>query len=320
MTMNHTLAFKKLIENCGLTAYRNEPLSRHSTWRIGGPADFLVEPNTIEHIRAIVGFTQRWSIPLLVIGKASNILFDDDGLRGIVVKLGHNFNRVSIRGRKVIAQCGVSVPRLAHTMCLAGLSGLEHAVGIPGTLGGLVNMNGGSQRKSISEVIEWVKVIDRHGHIHVLSKKDCGFSYRHSIFQNTDLIIVEAGLKLQCGESKVIHSKMLENLRSRRSKFPLRLPNCGSVFKSATEMYETVGPLGRVIEEAGLKGLRVGNAEVSRKHANFIVNKGSAEASDVRELIRQVRAVVYEKMGIWMDCEVRYVTSRGEICLAHEVL
>jgi len=302
----------------GLVPLLNEPLSRHCTWRIGGPADFLVEPSSETQIREILIFCRVKEIPYIVIGKGSNLLFSDDGLTGIVVKLGRKFARVSIRGRKVIAQSGVSVPRLAHTICLAGLSGLEHAVGIPGTLGGLVNMNGGSQRKSISEVIEWVRVIDRHGRIRVLSKKDCGFSYRHSIFQDTDSIIVETGLKLQYGESKTIHSKMLDILRSRRAKFPIRLPTCGSVLKCTPEMYATVGPPGKVIEELGLKGLRLGDAEVSRKHANFIVNVGNATASDAQELIRQIRTAVYDRTGIWMKCEVKFVNPMGQIQPAHK--
>jgi len=313
MTMNHTLAFKKLIENCGLTAYENEPLSRHCTWRIGGPADFLVEPSSETQVREILVFCRAKEIPYIVIGKGSNLLFDDAGLRGVIVKIDRHFSAVSVRENIIVAQSGVFVLRLARLTWRHGLSGLEHTVGIPGNLGGLVSMNGGSQRKSISEVVEWVRVIDRDGRIRVLSKKDCGFSYRHSIFQNTDLIIVEAALKLQYGESKIIHSKMLENLRSRRSKFPRHLPNCGSIFKSATEMYETVGPPGKVIEEAGLKGLRIGGAQVSRKHANFIVNTGNATAWDVLELIHQVRAIVYEKIGIWMTCEVKFVQADGRM-------
>jgi UDP-N-acetylmuramate dehydrogenase len=201
--------------------------------------------------------------------------------------------------------------------CIAGLSGLEHVVGIPGTLGGLVSMNGGSQRKSISEVVEWVRAVDRDGHIRVLSKNNCGFSYRHSVFQDTDLIIVEAALQLQYSESRIIHSNMLHNLRKRRSRFPLHLPNCGSIFRSTPEMYETIGSPGKIIEELQLKGCKIGGAEISRKHANFIVNKGRAKAQDVLRLIEIVRKRA-EALQVDLRCEVLYADVDGTIRCAEE--
>ena len=318
--MNHTLAFKKIIGKCGLTAYENEPLSRRCTWKIGGPADFLVEPSSETQIREILVFCRANQIPHIVIGKGSNLLFDDAGLRGIVISLDKHFSSVSVRESVIVAQSGVFVPRLARLAWRHGLSGLEHTVGIPGNLGGLVVMNGGSGRQGIGSCVRHVWVMDACGRAKVFNNNTCFFEYRQSIFQSLKMVITKVELKLEKKCSEAIRQDMLSVLRSRRSRLPRKEPNCGSVFRSDPGPYETVGPPGSIIEAVGLKGLRVGNAEVSRKHANFIVNKGGAKASDVLELIRQIRAVVYEKMGIWIECEVKYVTVMGKIWPVDEVL
>ncbi len=290
-----------------------EPLSRHCTWRIGGPADMLVEPRSIEQLSRLRRYIDDNNITSIVIGDGSNLLFDDAGFRGVVVKIGRSLSAFSIDGRMVRAEAGVAVPRLARAVGLAGLTGIEHIIGIPGTLGGLIVMNGGSRRKSIGEVVRMVEVVDCRGGIHRISHEECGFSYRRSVFQESDWVVVRAELELEYGDASAIRGEMLEVLRERRIKFPHHLPNCGSVFMSGVELYERFGPPGEVIEEAGLKGLRVGGAEVSSKHANFIINTGSAKSSEVRELVRQVRAAVYKRTGIWMECEVRHVSPIGKV-------
>lgn len=297
-----------------------EPLGRHCTWRIGGPADVLVEPRSIEQLSRLRRYIDDNNIASIVIGEGSNLLFDDAGFRGVVIKIGRSLSALSINGRMVRAEAGVAVPRLARVVGLAGLTGIEHIIGIPGTLGGLIVMNGGSRRKGIGEVVGMIEAIDCRGEIHRMSRDECGFSYRRSVFQESHWLVVRAELELEYGDVSKIRVEMLEILRERRRKFPRHLPNCGSVFVSGGRLYERFGPAGKVIEDAGLKGLMVGGAQVSDKHANFIVNTGNATASDVRELIRRIRQKVHDNTNLWMPCEVKYVCCDGTVKAAHEVV
>jgi len=291
----------------------NEPLRSHSTWQIGGPADLWIEPHGAEHVVHFLRAVRAGPVPFVVVGYGSNLLFDDAGLRGAVLMCGRRMARFSIDGATVWAQAGVSVPRLALSAGRAGLTGLEHAIGIPGTLGGLVAMNGGSRRRSIGEVVRTVTVVARDGRVETLPAGVCGFAYRTSRFQASGETIVEATLELVPGDREAIRRDMLEVLRSRRAKFPRREPNCGSVFRSDGEMYERFGPPGKVVEDAGCKGWREGDAQVSAKHANFIVNLGRASSADVLRLIRRVRQAVHDRTGLWMPCEVKYVLPTGQV-------
>ena len=295
----------------------DEPLSRHNSWKIGGPADLFIEPDNSDQIAEVLRFAHGNDIPLVVIGQGTNLLFDDAGVRGIVLKVGERLADLQISGNLIVAGGGAWVPQLARQSMQAGLSGLEHCIGIPGTLGGLVMMNGGSQRKGIGENVVSVTVVDKAGSLKQLSQSECAFSYRHSALQGTGCIVT--GVELNCphGNVKKIRQEMLADLRNRRQKFPRKQPNCGSVFLSTSAMHATVGPPGKVIEDAGLKGLRVGNAEVSQQHANFIVNLGGASSRDVLSLIKQVRQRVREQIGFELDCEVRYVSPQGKIIPAH---
>jgi UDP-N-acetylmuramate dehydrogenase len=291
----------------------DEPLKNHCTWRIGGPADYLVEPASWKQVGAVLRWASDRGVPAIVIGKGSNLLFDDAGFRGIVIKIGRKLSHIAISGTTVRAESGISAPRLARAVGLAGLGGLEHIVGIPGTLGGLVAMNGGSQRKAIGDVITEVTAMDRQGATWVFARKDSEFSYRHSRFQNEHLVVTEVVMELASGNRDAIMSEMLEILRERRRKFPLTMPNCGSVFKSTPDLYDKVGPPGAVIEKLGLKGFRVGDAMVDTKHANFLVNVGQAKASEVLELTIYVSDRVHEQTRIRLESEAQYVTSNGRI-------
>ncbi|PLX86168.1 MAG: UDP-N-acetylenolpyruvoylglucosamine reductase, partial [Desulfuromonas sp.] len=201
-----------------------------------------------------------------------------------------------------------------------GLTGLEHIVGIPGTIGGLVLMNGGSQRRGIGENVVEVQLVEADGQIRTLSRQACQFAYRQSALQGKGSVLVAVELCCAKGERQQIRRAMLADLRERRGKFPRKEPNCGSVFLSTTEMHATVGPPGRIIEEAGLKGLRVGDAEVSRQHANFIVNLGRATSAQILELIARIRQVVDRSIGFDLRCEVRYVHPLGQIMPADRAL
>lgn len=296
----------------------NAPLAEHNSWQIGGPADLLVEPETIVQVATVVSFAHRHGIPLLVIGQGTNLLFDDAGLRGVVLKLGKNLSRIDINDNRIVAEAGAWIPGLARKAMLAGLAGLEHTIGIPGTLGGLVLMNGGSQRKGIGENVRRVWIVDPEGQQLELSQKDCAFAYRKSALQGTGAVVVKAELECERKEPQLIRQMMLEDLRERRRKFPRKQPNCGSVFLSTSEMHASVGPPGKVIEDAGLKGTRIGAAEISSQHANFIVNLGGATSKDVLNLIAHIRRVVNEGLGFELCCEVRYVSPIGEIMPAHQ--
>lgn len=292
-------------------------LAACTSWQIGGPADLLIEPASIEHVANAVRFARRHAIPLLVIGQGTNLLFDDAGLNGVVLKLGRNLSRIDISGNRITAEAGAWVPGLARRAMQAGLAGLEHTIGIPGTLGGLILMNGGSQRRGIGDNVRRVWVIDRDGREQELGHDECCFSYRHSALQGSGALVVKAELECPQSSPALIRRAMLADLRERRRKFPRKEPNCGSVFLSTAEMHASVGPPGKIIEEAGLKGTRIGQAEVSLRHANFIVNRGGATSRDVLSLIAHVRRVVFERIGFDLRCEVRYVSPSGEIMPAH---
>ena len=296
----------------------NAPLAEHTSWRIGGPADLLVEPGTVDQIATVVRFAHSHRIPLIVIGQGTNLLFDDAGLRGIVLKMGHKFSGIAINDNRITAEAGAWVPGLARKAMLAGLTGLEHIVGIPGTLGGLVLMNGGSQRKGIGDNVRRVWTVDGEGELLELRRDQCAFSYRHSALQGGGAVVVKVELECERQPPQWIRQLMLDDLRERRRKFPRKLPNCGSVFLSTGEMHASVGPPGKLIEDAGLKGTRIGDAEVSAQHANFIVNRSGATSKDVLSLIDHIRRTVRERIGFELCCEVRYVNSAGEIMPAHQ--
>ncbi len=297
----------------GIVPLTDEPLSRHGTWRIGGPADVLIEPRAWEQVSALLRYADVNGIPALVIGKGSNLLFDDQGVRGIVIVIGRSLARIAVQGTVVQVEAGTSASRLARITAVAGLSGLEHIVGIPGTLGGLVVMNGGSLRQAIGDAITEVRTMDRRGDAHVYRREECDFAYRQSRFQREDRIVTGVTLALTSGNRRAILSQMREILRERRRKFPLTLPSCGSVFKGDAQLLRKFGPPGAVIESLGFKGTRLGDAVVSPLHANFIVNAGAARARDVLALVRLIRQRAFETLGHTLTCEAKRVRPDAQI-------
>jgi UDP-N-acetylenolpyruvoylglucosamine reductase len=289
------------------------PLSHISQWKIGGVADVVVAPSSVEEIVSLRSWLHSTGTPSIVVGATSNLLFSDDGVRAVVVKIGGSFSGLRISGSRIHAAPGTWVPGLARHAMLEGLSGVEHICGIPGTLGGLVYMNGGSMRRGIGECITAVQSVDSVGRLVTRNSDECQFGYRSSIFQQLDEVICRVTISLEPKSASLIRRSMLEILRDRRLKFPRKLPNCGSVFVSNPSMYAEFGPPGRVIEECGYKGLRFGGARVSPQHANFIVNESNATASDVMSLIDFVRAGVARRTGYLMKVEARYVESTGII-------
>lgn len=288
-------------------------MRRFSQWKVGGAADVVVTPKTVGELSQVRAYLSRNGIPSLTVGATTNLLFADEGVQAVLVRVGPSLASVTLDGPQVTAGAGAWVPGLARLAMKAGLTGLEHTCGIPGTLGGLVCMNGGSQRKGIGELITSVRSMDINGLIVRRSQEECDFSYRHSIFQSLDEVVIDATLQLTFGDRCGIREGMLAILRDRRMKFPRKLPNCGSVFVSNPAMYADYGPPGKVIEACGLKGYRIGGALISPLHGNFIVNTGNARAEEILALIQLVRERVTDLTGYSMAVEVRYVRPDGAI-------
>lgn len=298
----------------------NVDLSEISRWKIGGVADCVVRPSDTKEVSSLIQYISKKDLPYVVIGSTSNLLFSDNGLRAICIQIGNRMSDYRIYNKCVWAQAGVWVPGFTRRVAMSGLSGIEHAAGIPGTLGGLICMNGGSQRKGIGSQVARVLAVSPNGEVKNFLQSGCDFKYRTSVFQKNRFLITEVELSFRQERSyESIRDEMLEILNSRRNKFPQKNPNCGSTFISNPEIYQNFGPPGKVIEELGLKGYRIGDAEVSSLHANFINNRGKATSSNVLDLIHYLRDKVYDYTGFSMDSEVKFVSENGEIKPAHLV-
>lgn len=297
----------------GLDVSQNVCLHKASRWKIGGYAKVVVYPRSSKDIQIIVRYCLNNDIPSLAIGDTSNLLFDNDGVNAVLIKIGQNMADFKAESELLCAESGAWVPALARYSASKGLSGLEHVIGIPGTIGGLACMNGGSQRKGISESIVEIEAVLPNGNIHVFSNSECGFSYRESIFQSNKAIVTQVKMLLGRGDVSFIRREMLGILKSRRLKFPLKQPNCGSVFVSNPKMYDLIGPPGFAIESIGLKGFSIGGAKISNAHANFFINTGNATSGEMLKLINFVRSAVYDKTGFYMNSEVKYVRPDGSI-------
>ncbi|MEQ6888254.1 UDP-N-acetylmuramate dehydrogenase [Halomonas sp. CS7] len=292
---------------------RNTSLAAISKWRIGGDADILLRPQSVEELAKLRSWFHQNSIPHLIIGSTSNLLFDDEGLRVPCIQIGERMSGIHIAADKVYAQAGAWVPKFSRRLMNSGLTGGEHVCGIPGTIGGLVYMNGGSQRRSIGSNIVSVESVDSKGDIITREVDECEFSYRNSVYQRTEEVITSALFDFNIGERHSIRKNMLSILAERKRKFPRGQPNCGSVFKSDPDMYADIGPPGKVIELFGLKGKRVGKACVSSQHANFIVNEGGAKSADVLNLIKEISNCVVRESGYRLESEVLYVDPVGKL-------
>ena len=289
----------------------NESLSDLSQWRVGGIASLVLRPCSAREVAGLLCFFAASGVTPLVIGSTSNLLFSDEGLHVPCICIGQRLAWLHIDGHNLRVGAGYWMPFLARRLMQAGLSGLEHTCGIPGTVGGLVCMNGGSQRKGIGSHVISVDSVDASGQMRRRKHDELDFSYRHSVFHDAREIITGAHLQMEPGDRDVIRREMLRILSSRRRKFPRKLPNCGSIFVSDPELYTDYGPPGAIIEGLGFKGYRVGGAQVSTLHANFVVNTGGATAREILMVIRNVNAAVEKKTGRELLAEVRYVHPDG---------
>ncbi|NPV89332.1 MAG: UDP-N-acetylmuramate dehydrogenase [Firmicutes bacterium] len=280
----------------------NEPMSRHTTFAIGGPADALVTPGSEEELARLIIFAREHRLPLLVIGLGSNLLVKDGGVRGLVVKIDRGLGQVEFRSDRMRAGAGIPLAELSKMAAGESLSGLEFAVGIPGSLGGALVMNAGAYGGEMKDVVESVRAIDQQGEVLELDAGQLDYGYRHSSLQGSGLVVVSADLKLKAGDPAEIKARMQEYTERRQAVQPLELPSAGSVFRRPPGKY--VGPM---IEGLGLKGFNVGDAQVSEKHAGFIVNRGQATAGDVLGLIEIIQQVVQEHCGVRLEPEIQVV-------------
>lgn len=294
-------------EKCPQTKVETDiPLAGLTTFHIGGPAELVLSPRSWEDLKALLNIFSLYDVPFIILGRGSNLLVDDAGYRGAVIRLGDNLQGAWIQGNILVAESGIPLSALAKKAASAGLSGLEFASGIPGTLGGAIYMNAGAYEACMSDVVQEVVAMDRTGLRLHLDRSELEFGYRRSIFQSKSWIILQAVLQLTESTEELIVERMKELNARRREKQPLELPSAGSVFKRPEGHFA-----GALIEEAGLKGLRIGDAMVSEKHAGFIVNVGFASSKDVLALIREVAAKVEEKSGVVLEPEIRYLTPTG---------
>jgi len=278
----------------------NEPMKFHTTWRIGGPADVLVEPVNMENLRLTLDLVRKHNLPLTVIGNGSNILVRDGGIRGVVLKIGARFSKVTAENNKITAGGGTKLVRLVNVALSKGIGGFEFLAGIPGTVGGAVVMNAGVNGAAICDVLEYALLIDLSGETIMRTSEELGFGYRMSNLQGASLIVLEACCLGVSGEKKDIQKRIEEILEKRKNTQPATSASAGSVFKNPPG-----SSAGFLIEQAGGKGLRIGDAIVSTVHSNFIVNLGKATAREVLDLIEKVKELVIQRFAIELTLEVK---------------
>ncbi|WP_418790563.1 UDP-N-acetylmuramate dehydrogenase [Phosphitispora sp. TUW77] len=277
-----------------------ESMKKHTSWQVGGPADIMVLPSCIEDIRITRQFAVEQGLPLTVMGNGSNMLVRDGGIRGIVLKISRGFNEIKVKGTVITAEAGALIPNVSVRAARAGLTGMEFAAGIPASVGGAVAMNAGAHGKSMADIVLRVAALTGDGNDILLGKEDIGFNYRKSCIASKNFVILTADFDLKRGEPEEIMSANKINLEKRRRSQPLEYPTAGSVFANPPGQWA-----GWLIENAGCKGMRIGDAMVSEKHANFIVNLGMAKAEDILELITRIKNLVMQKYNVELELEIR---------------
>ena len=293
--------FKQLCEIAGKENVRtDEPMKQHTTFRIGGAADYFVSPQTTDQIKNIIDLCKSEEMPWYVIGNGSNLLVSDRGFRGVIIQLFKNFSDLRVEGDRLYVQAGTLLSRTAKKALEASLTGFEFAAGIPGTIGGAVVMNAGAYGGEMRDIIETVTVLDETGAQHVLSVEELELGYRTSCILKKHYIVTQAVLKLAAGEEQAIRARMKELATQRAEKQPLEYPSAGSTFKRPEGYFA-----GKLIMDAGLRGYRVGGAQVSQKHCGFVVNTGNATAQDVRTLIADVSAEVDRQFQVKLEPEIK---------------
>lgn len=280
----------------------NEPMSRHTTFRVGGPAKCLIKVNNKEQLKKLIPYLHMTGQNFFILGNGSNLLVGDKGYAGILVKLGEGMEAVTVEGERMKISAGTLLSKAASIARENELTGMEFASGIPGTVGGAIVMNAGAYGGEMKQIVESVEVMNREGEILVLDNDTMEFGYRKSVIKSRPFIVLETVLRLQKGKLEEISSKMDELSRLRREKQPLEYASAGSTFKRPEGYFA-----GKLIMDAGLRGFSIGGAKVSEKHCGFIVNSGNATAADIREVIEEVQQCVKAKFGVTLEREVIYL-------------
>ncbi len=305
--MNKEEIYNHLVNNLHISNVKmDEPMSKHTSFRIGGNCDIFVVASNVEEIKAVLKFATENSIQLYIVGNGSNLLVKDKGIRGIALKInlkGLQIDKVDEDKVRVTAEAGVQLGYLANELLKNNVGGFEFASGIPGTIGGAVRMNAGAYGSEFKDIVVTTRALNYNGEEVVLSNEDQKFAYRSSLFCTEKLIILETVLELHYEENQAeIESKMKENMDARKEKQPIEYPSAGSTFKRGEDFITA-----KLIDECGLKGYSIGGAQVSEKHAGFIVNKGNATAEDVLKLVQYVKQCVKEKFGKDIELEVEVI-------------
>lgn len=294
-------ASRRLVECIGKDRIqKNVPLKEHTTFKTGGKARYLISPRSAGEIKFIISLCNEHHLNWYIIGRGSNIIVSDKGFNGLIIKIQDDFNDIEVDGENMNVQSGALLSQIAITALEHDLTGLEFAAGIPGSLGGAVVMNAGAYDGEMSQIVKGLRAVNSRGDFVYLEKEDLKFGYRNSLFKQESYVILEVDLKLKKGNHEEIQAKMKEFSERRKEKQPLRYPSAGSVFKRPEGYFA-----GKLIEDAGLKGLRIGDAQVSPLHAGFIVNLGQATSQDILDLIAVIKNTVYEKFGVQLEEEVK---------------
>jgi len=305
--MNNNFKKEKLRSIVSGTILFDEPMSKHTSYGIGGPAQAYITPNNKEDLKSILKYSKQEKIPTYFVGSGSNILVSDNGIDGIVITLGKSFKKLEINKNKVFAETGVMLGKMVKECAKQNLSGLESLIGVPGTLGGALIMNAGAFGGEISNYLENVTVVTMSGKEKMYNQSDIDFTYRNSSFTDNE-ILINANFKFLESSEEIVTKNKLKASGGRKASQPLRFRSAGSVFKNPKE-----GAAGYFIDKAGLKGTRSGDAEISSIHANFFVNHGSATANDIVSLINMARKKVSEKFGIILDLEIKTLGFSKEV-------
>lgn len=294
--------YKELIKITGESGVlRDEPMSRHTTFRTGGPAEYLVVPD-MDTLPSVIAFCREKALPFTVIGNGSNLLVGDGGIDGVVIEIGKAMAEIQIEGTKITAQAGALLSAVSAKAASNSLTGLEFASGIPGSVGGAVIMNAGAYGGEIKDTLVSATVLTREGEIVKLAAEELDLSYRHSNLPELERIVLEAEFVLQEGDAAQIEATLADLKAQRTSKQPLEYPSAGSTFKRPEGNFA-----GKLIQDAGLRGYTIGGAQVSEKHCGFVINRGGATSADVLELIRYIQKTVSEEFGVDLETEVRLV-------------
>lgn len=295
--------YSKLETICGsCTILRDVSMKEHTTMRVGGKAALMIIPETIICVQKIIAFLNSSNIPYMIIGNGSNLIFHDTGYNGVIIKIGEPLSSIQVFNDIIVAMAGASLAHVANKALENSLTGLEFASGIPGSIGGAVFMNAGAYDGEMKQVVFETLCVDNKGNLITIKGQEHNFSYRHSRLQDDDLTCLQVKMKLEKSEKSSIQAKMNDLNTRRREKQPLNFPSAGSIFKRPQGCFA-----GKLVDDCGLRGTKIGGAQVSDKHCGFIINTGNATAADIISLIEYVQDTVYKNSGVRLELEVRIV-------------